>query len=57
MKKLKTVFAVGLFIMGLGFTSCSSDDNYTPVNPGEPTQPNAPGVENPIAQPPTVAPA
>ncbi|MCU4174861.1 hypothetical protein [Carboxylicivirga sp. N1Y90] len=57
MKKLKTLFAVGLFVMGLGFTSCSSDDDYVPQNTDEVAQPIAPGAENPIAQPPTVAPA
>jgi len=28
MKNLKALFAVGLFIVGLSFTSCSSDDRY-----------------------------
>ncbi|MCU4177909.1 hypothetical protein [Carboxylicivirga sp. N1Y90] len=57
MKKLKTVLAVGLFVMGLGFTSCSSDDNYTPVNPEQPEVPVAPGPENPVGQPPVVSPS
>ncbi len=57
MKKLKAVLAVGLFVMGLGMTSCSNDDDYTPQNPERPVQPIAPGVEHPIAQPPTVSPA
>lgn len=56
MKKLKTVLIVGLLVMGLGFTSCSSDDDYTPVNPSQPELPVAPGPENPIAPPVEVAP-
>ncbi|WP_430815926.1 hypothetical protein [Carboxylicivirga sp. RSCT41] len=56
MKTLKSLLAVGLFVIGLGFTSCSSDDKYVAPE-GTPEQPIAPGAENPIAQPPTVAPA
>ncbi len=53
MKKLKTVLVVSLFVMGLGLTSCSNDDDYTPQNPAQPVQP---GPDNPIGQPPVVAP-
>ena len=28
MKKLSTLFAVGLFVLGLSFTACSNDDGY-----------------------------
>ena len=34
MKNLKAFLAVGLFLVGLGFTSCSSDDKY--VEPEKP---------------------
>ena len=40
MKNLKALLAVGLFVVGLGFTSCSSDDKYI--------DPNPPSAENPI---------
>jgi len=40
MKNLKALLAVGLFAVGLGFTSCSSDDKYI--------DPNPPSAENPI---------
>jgi len=28
MKKLSTLLAVGLFVIGMSFTSCSNDDGY-----------------------------
>jgi len=51
MKNLKALFAVGLFVVGLSFTSCSSDDRYIPPQPEHPimeapVQPILP--ENPI---------
>ena len=43
MKTLKAFLAVGLFVFGLGFTSCSSDDKFI--------DPNAPTPEHPIYHP------
>ena len=49
MKNLKALFAVGLFVVGLSFTSCSSDDRYVkpetpehlPTNPDQLPIPDA----------------
>ena len=54
MKNLKAFLAVGLFLVGLGFTSCSSDDKYVePEKPvhlpaEEPVQPLPPPVVDPF---------
>jgi len=49
MKTLKSLFAIGLFVVGLSFTACSNDDGYVkPESPehlptnGIPTQPILP---------------
>lgn len=57
MKNLKALLAVGLFVVGLGFTSCSSDDKY--IDPNPPTAENPiyrPDAEHPIWNPEAVQP-
>ncbi|WP_185968908.1 hypothetical protein [Carboxylicivirga sp. M1479] len=50
MKNLKAIFAVGLLVMGLGFTACSSDDKY--VQPEDPVHlPEDASPQNPIVRP------
>lgn len=45
MKNLKSLFAVGVLLFGLGFTSCSKDEDT--VVPETPEHPIAPGDEYP----------
>ncbi|WP_075602766.1 hypothetical protein [Saccharicrinis aurantiacus] len=48
MKSLKEVLFIGLVLFGLGFTSCSKDDDAPePINPEQPTNPIAPEPGDP----------
>lgn len=51
MKTLRSFLAVGLFLVGIGFTSCSSDDDVMPETPEVPANPVEPVPENPIENP------
>ncbi|WP_185968812.1 hypothetical protein [Carboxylicivirga sp. M1479] len=47
MKTFKSIFALGIFIVGLSLTSCSSDDKY--VEPQNPEHlPEYPGPVHPM---------
>ena len=48
MKTLKTFLAVGLFLVGLSFTSCSSDDKYVEPEMPEKEKPLPPIKEIPL---------
>ena len=54
MKNLKAFLAVGLFLVGLGFTSCSSDNKYVEPDIPEKEKPLPPIKEKPL--PPVVDP-
>ena len=57
MKTLKAFFAVGLFLVGLSFTSCSSDDDIIePVQPEHPIWKPDETPEHPIWKPEGVQP-
>jgi len=52
MKNLKAILAVSLFVVGLSFTSCSSDDKY--IEPEAPVHlPDYTAPDNPIERPDT----